>query len=47
MPSSEQAKAKGFRFDTAKKGNGNGGHLYGTDLSDPDRGALIEYVKTL
>jgi mono/diheme cytochrome c family protein len=41
------AQAKGFRFDTAEKGNGNGGHLYGTELSAPDKRALIEYAKTL
>jgi hypothetical protein len=28
-------------------GNGNGGHVYGTTLSDDDRWALIEYLKTL
>jgi hypothetical protein len=37
-------------FDSApnnKNGNGNGGHVYGTDLSDNDRWALVEYLKTL
>ena len=29
------------------KGNGNGGHTYGRDLSIQDREALIEYLKTL
>jgi hypothetical protein len=33
-------------FDTTQAGNGNGGHSYGTDLSDEDRAALIEYVKS-
>lgn len=28
-------------------GNGNGGHQYGTSLSEADRWALIEYLKTL
>lgn len=32
--------------DTAVTGNGNGGHLWGTDLTDPDRMALLEYLKT-
>ena len=32
--------------DTTRTGNGNGGHLWGTDLSEPDRMALIEYLKT-
>jgi cytochrome c5 len=31
----------------ASNGNGNGGHEYGTDLSDDDRRALIEYLKKL
>jgi hypothetical protein len=35
-----------FRFDTAVAGNGNGGHLYGTTLSDADKRALVEYMKT-
>jgi hypothetical protein len=34
-------------YDTRLPGNGNGGHLYGTDLSDPEKGALIEFLKTL
>jgi len=28
-------------------GNGNGGHEYGTDLSEAERWALIEYLKGL
>jgi hypothetical protein len=36
-----------FEYDTAKPGNNNGGHLYGTDLSDDEKNALIEYLKTL
>jgi hypothetical protein len=35
------------RFDTSQRGNGNGGHLYGTDLPAEDRQAIIEYLKTL
>jgi mono/diheme cytochrome c family protein len=42
-----KAIAKGFEFRTSDRGNGNGGHLYGTDLSDTDKRALIEYLKTL
>ena len=34
-------------FDTTQVGNGNGGHLYGTDLSEADRMAVLEYIKTL
>ena len=36
-----------FKFDTRLRGNGNGGHLYGTDLGDADKEALVEYMKTL
>jgi mono/diheme cytochrome c family protein len=36
-----------FVFDTAKDGNSNAGHTYGTGLSDHDRAALLEYLKTL
>jgi hypothetical protein len=36
-----------FTFDTSKVGNGNGGHEYGTDLSDTERYELIEFLKTL
>ncbi|HEX5325533.1 MAG TPA: di-heme-cytochrome C peroxidase [Acetobacteraceae bacterium] len=32
--------------DTMRTGDGNGGHLWGTDLSDADRMALLEYLKT-
>jgi len=32
--------------DTTRTGDGNGGHLWGTDLSEPDRVALLEYLKT-
>lgn len=36
-----------FVLDTALPGNGNRGHEYGTKLSDADRWALVEYLKTL
>jgi hypothetical protein len=32
--------------DTTQTGDGNGGHLWGTELSEPDRMALLEYLKT-
>ncbi len=38
---------KEFRYDTSLPGNGNGGHLYGTDLPPEEKKALIEYLKTL
>ena len=34
-------------FDTARAGNSNAGHEYGTTLSADDKTALIEYMKTL
>jgi mono/diheme cytochrome c family protein len=39
--------AGAFAFDTRLPGNSNAGHEYGTDLDDPGRWALIEYLKTL
>ena len=34
-------------FDTRQPGNSNAGHLYGTELSDRDKKAILEYLKTL
>jgi len=34
-------------FDTREKGNGNQGHIYGTQLSVGDKEKLLEYLKTL
>ena len=34
------------RYDTRVPGNGNGGHLYGTTLSDDGKWAIVEYLKT-
>jgi hypothetical protein len=34
------------RYDTSVPGNGNGGHVYGTTLSDADKAALVEHLKT-
>jgi hypothetical protein len=36
-----------FKYDTRLEGNHNSGHLYGTTLSDDDKRALIEFMKTL
>ena len=36
-----------FLYDTGVKGNSNGGHPFGTTLSDSDKDALIEFMKTL
>ena len=34
-------------YDTSLTGNHNIGHEYGTSLSEDDRWALVEYLKTL
>jgi mono/diheme cytochrome c family protein len=34
-------------YDTTRPGRGNGGHTYGDRLSEEERGAVIEYLKTL
>ena len=34
-------------YDTTQPGYGNGGHLYGNILTEDERAALIEYLKTL
>ena len=39
--------AGSFAFDTRLPGNSNSGHEYGTSLSEPERVALIEFLKTL
>jgi hypothetical protein len=36
-----------YRFDTHDRGNGNGGHLYGLELSAAQKDALVEYLKTM
>jgi mono/diheme cytochrome c family protein len=36
-----------FIYDTTLTGYGNGGHSFSDDLSDAERRALIEYLKTL
>jgi hypothetical protein len=36
-----------FLFDTRQQGNGNQGHSYGTQLSNEEKGKLLEYLKTL
>jgi hypothetical protein len=36
-----------FLYDTTKPGNSNAGHVYGTQLGDDDKWALIEFLKVL
>ena len=37
----------GYKFDTTLPGDSNAGHAWGTQLSDDEKWALIEYMKTL
>jgi mono/diheme cytochrome c family protein len=37
---------QGFCYDTRLPGNGNGGHIYGTSLSAPEKDDLIAYLLT-
>jgi hypothetical protein len=37
----------GTLYDTNLKGNGNGGHLWGTDLPSEVKEQLLSYLKTL
>jgi len=34
-------------YDTSQPGRGNGGHIFGDHLTDAERGAIIEFLKTL
>ena len=43
----EEARQVGTRFDTRQRSNGNGGHVFGTQLPEADKTALLEYLKTL
>ena len=36
---------QGWRFDTREDGNSAAGHLWGTDLVDREKDALVEYLK--
>ncbi|MBA4064152.1 MAG: hypothetical protein C0501_10650 [Isosphaera sp.] len=48
-PPSEKVPAVERRkvYDTSKPGRGNGGHTYGDHLTDAERAAVVEYLKTL
>jgi mono/diheme cytochrome c family protein len=46
VSSGPHAERAGWRFDTAVRGNGNGGHVYGTNLTGDEKAALLEYLKT-
>ncbi|MGY2239572.1 c-type cytochrome [Pseudomonas gingeri] len=48
VTSGQQVEAPGyFKYDTRLEGNHNSGHLYGTQLTDAEKWALIEFMKTL
>jgi mono/diheme cytochrome c family protein len=47
VSSGPEAERDGVPFDTTLKGNGNGGHLYGSSLTARQREDLLEYLKTL
>lgn len=42
-----EAERTGWKHDVSVRGESNQGHSYGTDLSDADKQALVEYLKTL
>jgi hypothetical protein len=37
----------GTLYDVSRRGSGNQGHVYGTELPSKDKDALVEYLKTL
>jgi cytochrome c2 len=42
-----EAARLGFEYDTTVPGNSNQGHTYGTELSEEQKRALVEFLKTL
>lgn len=42
----EEGGRQYFRYDTSVPGNSNAGHVYGTTLSDEEKRAIVEYMKT-
>jgi hypothetical protein len=42
-----EAQRGGWSVDVTVRGNGNQGHVYGTDLTTEEKQALLEYLKTL
>ncbi|MCB1858967.1 MAG: hypothetical protein KDI63_11865 [Gammaproteobacteria bacterium] len=42
-----EAQRRGNLHDTRRRGNGNQGHEFGTELTGDEKSALIEYLKTL
>jgi hypothetical protein len=42
-----EAERVGSKYDVSQKGGGNMGHVFGVDLPQVEKDALIEYMKTL
>lgn len=42
-----QTRGGGYTFDTSLKGFSNAGHRYGTDITEEERWALVEYLKSM
>jgi hypothetical protein len=42
-----EAERAGTQYDTRLRGNGNGGHDFGTALPATDKVDLLEYLRTL
>jgi hypothetical protein len=42
-----KSPAPAWEYDTSQVGNTNTGHVYGTNLPDDDKWALIEFLKAL
>jgi hypothetical protein len=47
VSSGREAEREGWKFDATVPGNRNKGHLYGIELNEADKEALLEYMKTL
>jgi mono/diheme cytochrome c family protein len=47
VASGAEAERVGTVLDTSQRGNGNTGHAFGTELPEPDKDDLVEYLKTL
>ena len=43
----DKAAGGKYEYDPSKPGYGNGGHTYGDHLTDEERAAVVEYLKTL
>jgi hypothetical protein len=45
ISSGPDAEREGFLIDTTKRGESNAGHVFGTELTEDEKSALIEYLK--